>query len=85
MAVIVLAAFRGSGGLKAGTPFVIASVPLRATEPKAKARTMRSTDRASKPPAGGVTAGVGNVADGSPATTRARPIPMSARAPTTYR
>ena len=55
IAVIVFAAFRASGGLKAGTPFVIASVPLSATEPKAKARTMRITDRASNPPSGGTT------------------------------
>ena len=35
-------ALRASGGLKAGTPFETASVPVSATEPDAKARRMRS-------------------------------------------
>ncbi len=38
---IVLAAFFASGGLKAGTPLAIASTPVRATEPAAKARRRR--------------------------------------------
>ena len=38
MAVSVAAALRGSGGLNAGTPLAIASVPVSATEPEAKAR-----------------------------------------------
>ena len=37
MAVIVLAAFLASGGLKAGTPLAMASTPVSATEPPAKA------------------------------------------------
>ena len=38
IASIVLPAFFDSGGLKAGTPFAIASTPVKATEPLAKAR-----------------------------------------------
>ena len=34
IAVSVAAALRGSGGLNAGTPLAIASVPVRATEPR---------------------------------------------------
>ena len=37
IAVIVLAAFFDSGGLNAGTPLAIASTPVSATEPPAKA------------------------------------------------
>ena len=39
----VLAAFFGSGGLKAGTPLAIASTPVRATEPPANALSNRKT------------------------------------------
>src|SRR6185369_1174459 len=42
-AVRVVAAFFDSGGLNAGTPFAIASVPVRATEPDAKALMMSRT------------------------------------------
>ena len=41
--VSVVAAFLGSGGLNAGTPLAIASVPVSATEPEAKARMMSSS------------------------------------------
>ena len=37
IAVIVLAAFRASGGLNAGTPLAIASTPVSATDPPANA------------------------------------------------
>ncbi len=37
IAVIVLAAFFASGGLKAGTPLAMASTPVSATDPPAKA------------------------------------------------
>ena len=37
IAVIVLAAFFASGGLNAGTPLAMASTPVSATEPPAKA------------------------------------------------
>ena len=39
IAISVRAAFFDSGGLKAGTPVAIASVPVRATAPDAKARS----------------------------------------------
>ena len=37
----VVAALRASGGLNAGTPVAIASVPVRATAPAANARRTR--------------------------------------------
>ncbi len=43
--VIVFAAFFASGGLNAGTPFAIASTPVRATEPPAKDRRNRTIRR----------------------------------------
>ncbi len=49
MAAIVSPAFLASGGLKAGTPFAIASVPVSATEPLAKALSSRNTPRPSLP------------------------------------
>ena len=39
IAIRVAAAFRASGGLNAGTPVAIASVPVSATAPEAKARS----------------------------------------------
>src|SRR5258706_14956884 len=42
-AVSVVAAFFDSGGLNAGTPFAIASVPVSATDPDANALMMSST------------------------------------------
>ena len=41
IAVIVLAAFFASGGLNAGTPLAMASTPVSATEPPAKALSSR--------------------------------------------
>ena len=55
-----ICALRTSGGLKAGTPLETASVPVRATEPEAKARRMRAASVsgagacASTQPGGGV-------------------------------
>ena len=43
IASIVLPAFLDSGGLNAGTPLAMASTPVRATEPLAKARRMSTT------------------------------------------
>jgi len=43
--ISVLAAFFDSGGLNAGTPFAIASTPVRATEPPAKALSSRKIVR----------------------------------------
>ena len=42
----VVAAFFGSGGLNAGTPVAMASVPVRATAPEANARRRSTTDTA---------------------------------------
>ena len=39
IAISVRPAFRDSGGSKAGTPVAMASVPVRATAPEAKARS----------------------------------------------
>ena len=41
MTASVVAAFFASGGLNAGTPVAIASVPVRATAPAANARNSR--------------------------------------------
>src|SRR5579884_3779872 len=49
IAVIVLAALRDSGGLNAGTPLAMASTPVRATDPPAKALRMIQGVRASLP------------------------------------
>ena len=43
IATRVAAAFLASGGLNAGTPVAIASVPVRATAPAANARSRSST------------------------------------------
>ncbi len=48
--VKVVRAFFHSGGLKAGTPSEIASVPVRAAQPWAKARKTRKALRASTTP-----------------------------------
>ena len=49
IAVIVSPAFFDSGGLNAGTPLAIASVPVRATDPLAKALSKRKTPSPSEP------------------------------------
>ena len=49
IAVIVFAAFLASGGLNAGTPLAIASTPVSATEPEAKALSRRNRPSASVP------------------------------------
>ena len=46
IAMSVVAAFFDSGGLKAGTPVAIASVPVRATAPDANARSRMRTPTA---------------------------------------
>src|SRR5438552_17508045 len=53
----VVAAFRASGGLKAGTPFETASTPVVAVQPVAKARRIRKVLRAITPLGVGVPAG----------------------------
>ncbi len=47
----VLAAFRDSLGLNAGTPLEIASTPVRATAPEEKARIRRKNVTPGKVPA----------------------------------
>ena len=47
IATSVWAAFLASGGLNAGTPLAIASVPVSATEPEANARSSRRIPTAS--------------------------------------
>jgi hypothetical protein len=69
--------------LKAGTPFEIASVPVRATEPNANARRRRTTDSGSNPVGGGAGDGVGNDALGSWVRIAKPPIAIIATAPTT--
>ncbi len=49
MTDIVLAAFFASGGLNAGTPLAMASTPVRATDPPAKALSRSRTPTTSVP------------------------------------
>ncbi len=42
---MVMAALRASRGLKAGTPFEIASIPVRAVQPEENARSTRNQVR----------------------------------------
>src|SRR5674476_964516 len=70
---IVVAAFRDSGGLNAGTPLATASVPVSAEQPFAKARMTRRTPRLSSGTGYGVTPVTCGV---SPSMTRARPPTM---------
>ena len=72
IAIIVLAAFFASGGLNAGTPLAIASVPVRATEPLANAFSSRKMPMASVPAA---TASVWTMSTAWPVTTRNVPMP----------
>ena len=64
----VMAAFRDSGGRKAGMPLEIASIPVKAVHPEANARSPRNH-------ASGSTAGTdGGAAGGSvPVTRRKKP------------
>ncbi len=81
--VIVFAAFRASGGLKAGTPLAIASTPVRATDPPANARSSRKSVSPSTP---GVRASAwGGSGFAVPPTMRARPTPTIPRASATNR
>ena len=59
IAVIVLAAFLASGGLNAGTPLAIASTPVSATEPPAKALSRSRMPIGSRWSAGTGTASAG--------------------------
>ena len=70
MTISVVAAFLASGGLNAGTPLLIASVPVSATDPKANARRMRTAETAANPSTGGVMGGGVKLAAGSPLAIR---------------
>ena len=72
IASIVLAAFFASGGLKAGTPLAIASTPVRATDPAAKARRMRMIPSACVPSGTSWSSG-GGVTGAPPVAIRATP------------
>ena len=72
MAVIVLAAFLASGGLKAGTPLAIASTPVSATEPPAKALSRSRMPTASVP--NGTASGRGAAVTTSPVRMRKKPM-----------
>ena len=78
MVSIVLAAFFASGGLKAGTPLAIASTPVRATDPAAKARRTRMIPRAWVP--NGTSSSAGGALTGPwPEAIRAIPKPIISR------
>ncbi len=78
IAVIVFAALRDSGGLKAGTPLAIASTPVRATEPPANALRSRKRVRASVP--GTIASGWGGSGAAVPPAIREKPIATIPRA-----
>ena len=83
MAVIVSAAFFDSVGLNAGTPLAIASTPVRATEPPAKAFRSRRMPSVSDP--NGTASGSGGTGPAVPVSIRTAPIPTIARASPTNR
>ena len=83
MAVIVFAAFFASGGLNAGTPFAIASTPVRATDPPAKAFSSSRNPIASVP--NGTASGSGGTPATLPVTMRMTPIATIASARPTNR
>ena len=83
MAVMVFAAFFASGGLKAGTPLAMASTPVSATEPPAKALSSNRIPSASVP--NGRASGSGGTGAAVPVTIRTAPIATIARASPTKR
>ena len=78
MAVMVLAAFLDSGGLNAGTPLAMASTPVKATDPLAKALRRRKTVKGSGLGGWKTVCWCSGVT--SPASTRTRPVPIMSRA-----
>ena len=76
----VEAAFFDSGGLKAGTPVAIASVPVSATAPAAKARSRRSAVTSSGIFAAWATTSGGNPPPSPPTTIRKAPMAIIRRA-----
>ena len=69
--IIVFAAFLASGFLNAGTPLAIASTPVRATDPPAKALSSRKMLSCSVP--SGTASGWGGKAWAEPVTIRMKP------------
>jgi hypothetical protein len=84
IATSVWAAFRGSGGLNAGTPLAIASVPVNATEPPANARSSSRMVTASSG-SGAPGRGEGGGAPSPMTTIRNVPIAIMIRAEKTNR
>ena len=68
--IIVVAAFFDAGGRKAGTPFEIASMPVKAVQPEENARRSRNSVSPS-------TAGTGGGGCASPAPKSIRPRPVT--------
>jgi len=75
----VVDAFRDCGARKAGTPLLMASIPVKAAQPEAKARTSRSSVTPCKAGGGGVTwAGAPcKTRRTSPITTISSTVPMN--------
>jgi hypothetical protein len=80
----VVAAFFDSGGLKAGIPLLIASVPVMAEHPLANARSTRNARRIPVAPAwvgsGRVPMGGGDTAKPGVVARRNNPTPISVNA-----
>src|SRR3954469_4783984 len=83
IAVIVSAAFFDSGGLKAGTPLAIASTPVNATDPPAKALSSRRTPSVWVP--NGTASGSGGTGVTVPVTMWKAPTATMVRASPTNR
>ena len=77
MISMVVRAFSHSGGLKAGTPFATASVPVIAEQPSANARMRRSSPKVSAGTCSGVTPVTWG---GMPSSVRTTPAPIITRA-----
>ncbi len=70
---MVMAALRASRGLKAGTPFEIASIPVRAVQPEENARSTRNQVRGTADSTAGGGSGIR-----SPLSQRYTPAKISA-------
>src|SRR2546422_7961285 len=68
--IMVVAAFWDAGGRKAGTPFEIASMPVKAVQPEENARRSRNSVSPS-------TAGTGGGGGAPPAPKSIRPRPVT--------
>ncbi len=85
IAVIVLAAFLASGGLNAGTPLAIASTPVSATEPPAKALSRSRMPSVSAGSGNGIVSGPGGTGTTVPPMMLTRPMATIERARPTNR